>query len=204
MRFGIIGSKGDPWHNIHLALAEQAWQQHNLDWVYLLPAGQPVDKPEGVSDKEVRWRWTKLAARGNKRFRPSRLELDRKGPSYMADTLRALRRKHGDAAEMFLIIGEDRAPTIASWHEADVVVQMCTLLIGPRNPQGAKVDRQWLAQVLPAGARFDTIEYDLSSSFIRQVLRKGGSARYLAPDNILRDIARTAQFQAQADQQPAA
>jgi nicotinate-nucleotide adenylyltransferase len=182
MRFGILGSSGDPWHRRHLAVGVQGKEQFNLDWVYLLPAGQPVGKPN-ATNKDIRWQLTLAIANKNPKFRASRLEIDREGPSYMVDTLRELRRIHGSQAEMFLIIGEDRAPNVVTWHEATELVKMCTILVAPRGSR--KLDPKWVESVLPPGSHFGIIEIDDSSSFIRKQIAEGKAVDYLVDDDEL-------------------
>src|SRR4051812_2302365 len=77
-RIGILGSGANPWTNSHLILGEQAFVQGELDFVYLMPSGQPVDKK--VEDPELRWEFTECVAADNAHFVPSREEIDRKGP----------------------------------------------------------------------------------------------------------------------------
>lgn len=186
MRLGIYGLKGDPVQTMHLALPEQAWTQHNLDSVEVVLAGQPVDKFEGVTDKEARFEMLEVGLADNDHFHASRVELDREGPSWMVETLLHYRNLHGPDVELFLIIGADRAPTIKNWHKADELVTLCTILVGPRD--GLAVSEEWLKEVLPAGAKFGVIEMNASSTFIRKAVAAGWSIRYLVPDSIRAEI----------------
>jgi nicotinate-nucleotide adenylyltransferase len=185
-RVGIFGFKCDPPHVFHMLLAERARVEHNLDIVLLVPAGQPTDKTTGVTPKRSRLRLVRAAIKGNPYFKVSTVEIDREGPSYTADTLRALEAQYAPGTEFFLIIGEDRAPTIKDWREPDVVVQKCTILCGPRFT--GKVSTDWLQSVLPPGARCGTVEINNSSTFIRDEIAKGHSVRYLVDENTLREI----------------
>lgn len=177
MRIGIMGFKGDPLHWMHVLLAELARVQHNLDKVYCVTAGQPVDKKD-VTDKEIRHQMVVATLKDDPYLIPSRIEVDRDGPSYMSDTLQEIKRLHPDA-ELFLIIGQDRAPTIKDWHEPEVVIQLATLLVSPRA--SAAIDKEWLKSVLPEGARFDTIEWEMSSTWIRKQVELGRTVRWLVP-----------------------
>jgi nicotinate phosphoribosyltransferase len=179
MRIGIMGAKGDPWHWMHFLVAELARVQHKLDRVYLVTAGQPVDKND-VTDKEIRHLTLTSVAGDDPYLIPSRVEIDREGKSYMSDTLRHFKKVHGDDAELFLIIGEDRAPTIVNWHEPEAICQLATFIIAPRMGL-VRVEHEWLRSVLPKGARFETIELELSSSFIRKQREKGLNVRWLVP-----------------------
>ncbi len=190
-----MGYKSDPPHNFHLRLAELAREQHELDEVLFVPAGQPVDKSSGVTDKYLRLQLTELAVADNPFFKVSRLEIDREGFSYTVDTLRALRLHYGRLARFFLIIGEDRPPTLKTWHQCSTLCRMCTFLVGPRT-QGT-VDKQWLREVMPRGARFDTVTVDNSSTFIREQIANGRSVRYMVPDSLIAEIAKLGLYQRQ-------
>ncbi len=181
LRIGVMGFKGDPLHWMHVLIAELGRVQQDLDLVYCVTAGEPVDKKD-VTDKEIRHKMVVATVGGDPYLIPSRLEIDREGPSYTTDTLRELRKIHGDDAEYFLIIGEDRAPTIKDWHEADLLVQMCTFLIAPR--MNTAVDKDWVKSVLPEGARFDIIQLEMSSTFIRKQIEQGRSVRWLVPPGV--------------------
>ena len=192
-RVGIMGFKADPPHNYHLRLAELAREEHELDEVLFIPAGQPVDKSSGVTEKLLRLKLTELAVADNPHFKVSRFEVDREGFSYTVDTLRALRMQYGRLARFFLIIGEDRPPTLKNWHQSSTLCRMCKFLVGPRT-QGT-VDKDWLRAVMPRGARYDTVTVDNSSSFVRAQIAQGRSVRYIVPDALIAEIEQLGLYQ---------
>src|SRR5262249_45294362 len=90
-RVGVLGGTFDPPHFGHLAIAEWARRELDLDRVLFVPAGTPPHKraaPRTSAARRVAM--TRLAIRGNPRFAVSTLEARRPGPSYTSDTLRAL------------------------------------------------------------------------------------------------------------------
>lgn len=186
MRIGLFGSKSDPLKFLHMVPPERARVQHNLDKVYVMTAGEPTDKHEGVTDKVLRFLMTRLLCAGNPHLIASRIEIDRDGPSYTADTLRELMRIHGPEHEYFLIIGEDRAPTLHGWHDWSFIRDHCQIRVAPRFH--GTVDKTWLESVLPPGTRFDTIEIGESSTWIRQEIAAQRSVRYILPDDMLAKI----------------
>jgi nicotinate-nucleotide adenylyltransferase len=185
LKIGVLGSGANPWTVSHLILGEQAAEQFDLDFVLLMPAGEPVDKK--VAPKAKRWKFTMTVARNNPRFVASRIEIDRDGPSYMVDTLSEIHRLF-PGAEVYLIIGEDRAPTIKNWKDASKIIDMSTIICGPRYGCEAKVNADWLTSVLPAGARSGVVEIEYSATWIRKRIAAGKSVRYMVPDAELRDI----------------
>lgn len=128
-RLGVLGGTFDPIHNGHLAAARQAADVCELDRVLFVPAGLPWQKAHRVvSPGSDRYAMTELAVAGDPRFTASRIELDRPGPSYMADTLRQLRASARPAPELFLIVGADTVPTISSWHQPEEVLRLASVI----------------------------------------------------------------------------
>jgi nicotinate-nucleotide adenylyltransferase len=111
MRLGILGGTFDPVHVGHLAAARAAAACLELDRVLFVPAGVPPHK-RGHASPEHRFEMTRLATAGEPMFSVSRIELDRPGPSYTVDTLRALQ---GD--ELFFICGADAIRDLPNWRE---------------------------------------------------------------------------------------
>jgi nicotinate-nucleotide adenylyltransferase len=60
----------------------------------------------------------------------SRLELDRPGPTYTADTVEELHRQYD--AELFLIVGADAASDLATWDRPDLIRDLTTVVIVSR------------------------------------------------------------------------
>lgn len=112
-RLGVLGGTFDPIHIGHLIAATEARHAFRLDRVLFVPAGKPWQKSE-YSDAEDRFMLTTLAVAADPGFAVSRIELDRKGPTYTIDTLRELRGFYGDV-EIFFIAGADAVSQLGSW-----------------------------------------------------------------------------------------
>jgi nicotinate-nucleotide adenylyltransferase len=126
-----------------------------------------------------------LAIAGDERFTVSRMELDRSGPSYTADTLEQLAAESPDD-ELFVILGGDQAAALATWHEPEKVLERSTVAVFERvhwgrNAIGIKIGR------LPGARRVRYLDMPLiqvSSSAIRRRVREGTAIRYLVPDKV--------------------
>ncbi|HSV74545.1 MAG TPA: nicotinate-nucleotide adenylyltransferase [Chthonomonadales bacterium] len=185
MRLGILGGTFDPIHHVHLFLADDARRQHALDEVLFIPNGLPSHKlPRAFASAEHRCRMVELAVAGNPAFRVSRIEVDRDGPSYSIDTLRALHAERPDA-EFFFITGADAVAELGTWHVATEVARLATFLAAPREDApleglASRLDPALGVRVLP----LDTPRIDLSSTLLRERVRQGLSIRYLTPDAV--------------------
>ena len=107
-RIGIFGGTFDPIHSAHLEVADAVRRDLGLDRMLLVVANQPWQK-EGdrtLTRAEDRFAMVEAAVAGRPGLEPSRMEIDRGGPSYTVDTVRQLKRDDPDA-ELFVVVGSD-------------------------------------------------------------------------------------------------
>src|SRR5437879_3372849 len=97
-RLGIMGGSFDPIHMGHLIAAETVREVLELDLVLFMPVGrQPLKLDRVVTLTEHRVAMVELAIRDNPRFALSRVEIDRPGLTYTAETIKLLRQEWGQA-----------------------------------------------------------------------------------------------------------
>ena len=113
-RVGLLGGTFDPVHNAHLALAHAAIDALRLDQLRWIPAGQPWQKSRSVTSAHHREAMLHLALAGEPRFVLDRIELERSGPSYTLDTVKALAVAQ-PLTQWFLIIGADQYASLHTW-----------------------------------------------------------------------------------------
>ena len=92
---GILGGSFNPPHRGHVELARHALRELGLRRVLLMPArispGKPVEEdPTIPTAREHRLEMCRLAVAGVEGVEACALEIEREGPSYTVDTLRAL------------------------------------------------------------------------------------------------------------------
>jgi nicotinate-nucleotide adenylyltransferase len=130
-RVGVLGGTFDPVHIAHLVAAVAARHALGLDRVLLVVAGDPWQKRGTVAASAAdRLAMTRAAATDVDGLDVSAIEVERSGPTYTIDTLRALSAAD---RELFLIVGADVAATFDTWHEADAVRAAATLVVVSRN-----------------------------------------------------------------------
>jgi nicotinate-nucleotide adenylyltransferase len=176
MRVGVFGGTFDPVHVGHLAIANDALDELGLGRVYFVPARRSPLKQDGpVAGAEDRLAMLTAATRDEPRFRVSRVELDREGPSFSVDTLEALRGE----GELFLILGSDAYADFERWREPARIRSLATIVLAARPG----------APNAPAGVRMlDSPLMDISSRELRARAARGRSLRYLVPEAALRYI----------------
>ncbi|MEA3459456.1 MAG: nicotinate-nucleotide adenylyltransferase [Chloroflexota bacterium] len=191
MRIGVFGGTFDPIHTGHLVAAEEAWAQLRLERVVVVPAGLPPHKlNEEISPVEHRLAMVKLAIASNPHFTLSRVDLDRSGPCYTADTIEILRDRWGSKAEIYFIMGSDSLAEILTWREPERLIRLCRLAVVARPDY--EVDMGKLERHLPGIApRVKFIEapvLDISSSDIQRRVREGLPIKYRVPETVERYI----------------
>jgi nicotinate-nucleotide adenylyltransferase len=187
---GVLGSAFNPPHLGHLALAQEALWQLDLDEVVLMPTGEaPHKRILDDPGRELRLAMTRLAAAEDARFSVSTLEVDRDGPSYTYETLELLAGERGDA-ELVFVMGADAAVGLESWREPRRVVELARLAVARRagvsDPDVAAVLRS-----LDAEGRATMLEmpqFGVSSSAVRERASQGRPLRYLVPEPVARFI----------------
>jgi nicotinate-nucleotide adenylyltransferase len=186
LRVGILGGAFNPPHLGHLVCAQESLVQLELDRVVFMPVGRaPHRELEGDPGAEERLEMVELATGNDERFEVSRLEIDREGPSYTADTLRAL-REAAPEDELFLILGGDQAAALAGWHQPEEVLALATVAVlerlsWSRQAIGIKIGR------LAGGRAIRYLEMpiiQISSSAIRRRAAARQPIRYLVPDKV--------------------
>lgn len=122
-RLGILGGTFDPIHFGHLDAADAARRALSLDEVRLIPSCDPPHRPaDPLAPPFHRFALVALAIQAHEAYRASDMELTRPGPSYTADTLRALRAEGWPPSQLFFILGSDAFAEIATWREFPAVL----------------------------------------------------------------------------------
>jgi nicotinate-nucleotide adenylyltransferase len=170
-RTGIFGGTFNPPHNAHLLVARTALRQAELSRILFVPSGIPPHKEidDGVS-KEDRFAMVSRGVAPYSRLAVSRIEIDREGPSYTIETIRALRDVHPEG--ICFIVGADLLAQIETWREPDALLASVPFLIAPRN--GVPPARFEQPPFEKATLRFlDMDPVDLSSTQVRERVRRG-------------------------------
>jgi nicotinate-nucleotide adenylyltransferase len=186
-RIGILGGTFNPVHSGHLILAQDAQELFELDRILFLPCRQPPHKDQAqIIAARHRLAMLRAALRGNADFKICRWELERSGPSYTIETIRALKAQHPEW-DLAFIIGADTLPELHLWHEIEQLLELCPFVTLTRpgfeasalSAAQLQLPAPWPQILLSRTACGHRV--DISSSEIRQRLRQKKSIRYLVP-----------------------
>ncbi len=129
LRIGVLGSLCNPPHAGHAALARNAASQLGLDYVLLIPTGLPAHREEPVVSAAMRLQLAQAAACDEPILVASSIEVERPGPSYMADTLEQLA---DTAGELVLLLGADQFAALDRWHDPERIRRLARVAVAPR------------------------------------------------------------------------
>lgn len=184
-RIGVFGGTFDPVHSAHIAVAESARRSLGLDRVLFVVANDPWQKDDrDVSPAEDRYAMVDAATLGHPGLEASRLELDRGGPSYTIDTVRELLARCPQA-ELVLLVGADVVDTLPTWKAEAALRELVTLAVVARPGfEAVHAPPGWRTVPVPASP------LGVSSTDLRERLRRGEPVEGLVPDEVIRCIRR--------------
>jgi nicotinate-nucleotide adenylyltransferase len=179
-RIGVFGGTFDPIHVGHLVAAVNARHAMRLDRVILVVANVPWQKDDRpVSPAEDRLAVVEAAVGDVPGLEASRMEIDRGGPSYTADTIEELAKTY-PGSELFLIVGWDVAGELATWDRWETIQRLCTLIVVNRpgvggRPRGLAGDGWRVEEVTVPNL-------EISSTDLRARAADGRPLDYLIPE----------------------
>ncbi|MBN6888946.1 nicotinate-nucleotide adenylyltransferase [Cytobacillus horneckiae] len=175
-KVGILGGTFDPPHIGHLIIANEVLHTQELDEIWFMPNQEPPHKVKTnkISNAD-RVNLLRRAISTHKQFRIETIELERKGPSYTAETMKILTEREKDV-EFYFIIGADMVEYLPKWHQIDQLLHLVRF-IGVKRPDYNLNSKYPIIYV-------DVPEIGISSSLIRQRVEEGKTIRYLVPDEV--------------------
>jgi nicotinate-nucleotide adenylyltransferase len=180
-RIGVLGGTFDPIHNGHLALAQAAREQLDLDRLIFVPAGVPWRKAgRKITPGSQRLEMVRLAVKSDAAAEISTLEIEEEGPSYTAETLAALAEQY-PGAELYFILGEDALADLPNWRQPDRILALARLAVARRDSstRGPEIESA------PGGDKrivwLDLEPVKISASDIRKRIRSGKHVKGMLP-----------------------
>ncbi len=185
MKVGIFGGSFNPIHNGHIALAKAVRRLAALDEVwFVVSPHNPLKSADGLMPDSLRLKMTAAALRGEEGLRASDYEFRMPRPSYMASTLECLAAKFPDD-EFTLIVGADNWLCFDKWHRYRYILDNFNIAVYPRR--GFEVD---VASLPPNVRYFDIDLYDVSSTMVRDLMRRGEPVGRFVPECVAEYINR--------------
>lgn len=183
MKIGLFFGSFNPVHIGHLAIANVMAETAGIDQVWFVVSPQnPLKKAKGLAHEFDRLDMVEAAIFDNPKLKATNIEFDMPKPSYTVDTLAYLSDKYPKHS-FSLIIGEDNLKSFPKWKNNEVILAQYGLYVYPRPNTGASqlkdhTSVQWVKAPL----------FDISATFIRNLLQLNKSIKYLVPDAVIEMI----------------
>ena len=185
---GVLGGSFNPIHFGHIELAVKAHTQLDLPEVLLMPISMSYYKDLSVlTESAQRLKMTELAAAecGPGFLKCSSLDIDRGGMTYTCDTIDELSLIYD---EIFFIVGSDSLMYIDKWKNAGDFLKKCIIVYAKRDgdtPDELLKKEEFLKENFRADIRrLEITNHPISSSQIREMIRKGEDVRGLIPRSV--------------------
>ena len=185
MKKAIFGGTFDPIHIGHVHIAYEALYNLHLDKILFMPAGNPPHKVnKKITDAEIRYELVKRAIEKEANFEISDYEINKKENSYTYETVELFNKLEPNI-EWYFLIGVDSLMDLASWRNVDRILKSCKLVV--YNRAGFTVEevlkqKQNIEQKFHGEIIFLNMPIiDISSTDIRNNIKKGRNVNYLLP-----------------------
>jgi nicotinate-nucleotide adenylyltransferase len=204
---GLFGGTFNPIHSGHIQVIQEVKKGFGLDKIYIIPSALPPHKePDGLVDAGDRIEMIRLSFSNHPDFAVSDVELKRSGPSYTIDTIHHFKSILPEDAELFLILGLDAFLEIDTWKSYKSLFLLIPFIVMSRSTGenfrvfGRKTVEEYLKSKISEGYNlsasqlsyihkekqpvyvFDVTPVDISSTKIRNLIKKGSSIKSLVPE----------------------
>lgn len=176
MKIGILGGSFDPIHNGHLNMALRAYEQYDLDEIWLIPNGNaPHKDSDKMADACDRLAMCKLVAQEYPFIKTCDIEIKSEEYSYTYITVTKLQEMYPEY-EFYFIMGADSLDYFEKWRKPDVIASVCKILVINRDEfseadMAEKIDR--INDYFPADIQIvHCTKVDVSSTELRQKLNR--------------------------------
>ena len=184
MKIGLYFGSFNPVHTGHLIIANHLLNTTPLQQVWLIVSPHnPLKKSSSLLNEYHRLHLVQSAIEGEKNLKASNVEFHLPKPSYTIDTLTYLKEKFPEHS-FAVIMGSDSFYNIHKWKNYEVLLKEYELYIYQRT--GFEVRENTRSNIKLLNAPL----LEISSTHIRELIKKNKSIRYLVPDIIKEEIER--------------
>ena len=182
VKIGFLGGSFDPLHNGHMLVAQDAYEQMQLDRLIFVPAAQAPLKPkESRANAEERLGMLSAVVSSDPRFDVSDFEVRRGGVSYTIDSARHFHDLYPNDS-LFWVIGADQLVNLHLWKDIQQLARLVSFICLDRpGVPGAKVPLVPGLRVLRCEGHLISV----SSTELRARARDGLSLDYFVPQKAI-------------------
>jgi nicotinate-nucleotide adenylyltransferase len=182
MKIALYFGSFNPIHHGHLIIANQIVEQENYNELWFVVSPQnPFKNEKNLLNANHRYHLLQLAIEGESKLKVSNIEFKLPKPSYTINTLVYLKEKF-PSHEFDIVLGSDGFQNIKNWRNASFILKNYKIIIYKRpgfeivNDTEAEIKEIVGPQLL------------ISSTYIRGLLVKNKSIKFLVPDIVNDEI----------------
>ena len=183
----VFGGSFNPPLYSHFSLAEQIVNEYEIvEKVIFVPVNSKYEKQELLSN-EHRYKMLAIVCNKNKNFEVSTVELESSRPLFTIETLKKIQEEYPEN-QIWFTIGSDNLRTLHTWEKAQELTKNFKILILERDQDKMEEiiqDNPFLQENAQAFMKVkNNVRSNLSSTFVREKIKRGKSIRYLTPDEV--------------------
>ncbi|MBN8692039.1 MAG: nicotinate-nucleotide adenylyltransferase [Bacteroidetes bacterium] len=177
MHIGLFFGSFNPIHVGHMALANYMVEFTDMEQVwFVISPHNPLKEKASLLNQNQRLYMVNVAIEDDARFKSSTIEFDLPQPSYTINTLVHLKEKYPQHT-FSLIIGQDNLENFHKWKNYEEILKKYKLYVYPR-PGAKSSELEQHPNVVLTQAPF----IDISSTFIRDAIKKKKDVRHYLPE----------------------
>lgn len=191
MKIGILGGGFDPVHIGHILPLMHLLNESIIDRAIIVPCYRQPLKHEYATQFGIRLEMVLSAFQNMPKVFVSDIESRLPLPSYTIYTLRELKKEClGDS--LYFIIGDDEASQINLWHRFEDIQDYAEFIVVKRSCRPKEVNLKYFGNSIFA----DNPVIDISSTYVRDLVKNGKSISNLAPESVIEIIRRESLYRA--------
>ena len=184
----ILGGAFNPPTIAHFALAQQIINEiEDVEEVIFMPVNSDYKKAEKPIDNEDRYNMLQMVCKDNPKLKVSRLELDNDRVLTTIETLRILREQYPEN-EIIFATGTDNLQELETWNNCQDILNEFRLIIFERGNdifEEVIEKSEFLIKNKSSLIKLENgFKTNLSSTYIREKIRRKKSIKYLVPECI--------------------
>jgi len=182
MKIGLYFGSFNPIHTGHLIIASHILNHGDVERIwFVVSPHNPLKESSSLLIESHRLHLVQLAIENEPRFKASNIEFSMPRPSYTIDTLTHLSEKFPQHS-FSVIMGSDSFQNIHKWKNHQLLMDNYPVIIYNRPGFPVADLKEERIRLLEAPL------LDISSTFIRKLIKEKKSIRYLVSDEVMNDI----------------